>query len=99
MGKSKRENNLRKYTGGGPRPDLSKVKKEEAETRQAEYSALTIEQKLEALKMNQARCGGASKKQHAKLMDLIEKKNVPSPVAEVSVPEKENVLDEKKHLK
>jgi len=104
MGKSKRENNNRKHVGSGPRPDLSKVKAEEAQVRQVAYDTLTSEQKLEALNVkpnvNQVRCGGESKKQRAKLAALLEKKNavVVAPtgvVVEVAVPD----ADEKKHLK
>jgi hypothetical protein len=63
MGQSKRTKKDRRYNGGGRRPDLTKLKREEAIQRQTEYDALSIDQKLTRLPPEPA-CA----KQRAKLL-------------------------------
>jgi hypothetical protein len=79
----KKLNNNRKYPDGtSPRPDLSKVRREEAKERQENYSKLTVEQKLAAIDAKLG-MGIGAKKQRARLIAMLEK---PEP-KELELPE------------
>lgn len=69
----KKLNNNRKHPEGtSPRPDLSKVKRDEAKERQEYYDKLTTEQKLAAIDTKFG-VGVGSKKQRARLASMLEK--------------------------
>jgi hypothetical protein len=68
-------NNVRKFWGGGPRPDLTKIKQAEALERQAAYAALSVQQKIDLLDRRLG-VGVGAKKQRAKLATLLGKKEV-----------------------
>lgn len=62
--------NVRKHTGGGPRPDFTGLKRKEAAERLRSWTKLTPEAQLKALD----RRPGESKRQRARLAALIEKR-------------------------
>jgi len=65
----KKENNNRKYPGErGPRPDLAKLKREEAVERQEAYKKLSTEEKLALLDARLGKGAGA-KAQRAALAE------------------------------
>lgn len=66
-----KENNRRKFPdGSSPRPDLSKIKKEEAIERQTYYNTLSIEEKIARLDDKLGKGIGA-KKQRAQFQTLL----------------------------
>jgi hypothetical protein len=75
--KSGKKNNYRKYKGGGPRPDLTDLKRKEAIERDAAWRSLSAEQQLEQLDVRLG-VGVGAKKQRARLLKLIEAKEIKS---------------------
>jgi len=79
---TKRQNNIRRYTGPGPRSDLSEIRKKEAIERKVAWDTLTVELKLQLLDQRLGKDVGAVK-QRAKLeMQLsfeLEKKKASNP--------------------
>jgi hypothetical protein len=75
--KNQRSKIARRFTGAGPRPDLTKLKREEAAERQAIYDALSTQQKLDRLPP-----APQAAKQRAKLTALLEGKTKPPPKSE-----------------
>jgi hypothetical protein len=63
----KRSNTNRRHSGGGPRPDLAKFKREEAAARKADYEKLSTKEKIALLDLRKA----VAKKQRAKLELLL----------------------------
>jgi hypothetical protein len=67
----KRENKARRFPGtNGPRPDLSKLKKEEAKERQEAYDKLSIGDKISLLD-SRLGVGQGAKKQRVRLEGLL----------------------------
>lgn len=64
--------NVRKYSGGGPRPDLTEIKRKEGAERQEAWSKLTPQQQLDELDRRLGKGVGATK-QRARLALVIEK--------------------------
>jgi hypothetical protein len=77
-----KQNNERRYTGGGPRPDLRKLRQDEAKERQAAWDKLTPQEQLKAL---DGRPGG-SKRQRARLEAIIERAKHPQPKVKQTKP-------------
>lgn len=78
--------NKRRYSGGGPRPDLTEIKRKEGEERQAAWSKLTPQQQLDALDRRLGKDVGATK-QRARLALAIEKsKHQPKPAPKGAEP-------------
>lgn len=78
--------NRRKYSGGGPRPDLTEIKRKESAERQKEWSNLTLRQQLETLDRRLGKGVGAAK-QRARILNGIEKSK------QQPVPEPKKVLE------
>lgn len=81
----KRKNN-RKYPGvKGKRPDLKKLKKEEAKERQAFYDSLSVKEKMLHLARQLKAVGGEAIVQLQKLQALLDKPT--------SIPKEEIIVD------
>jgi hypothetical protein len=63
----RRSNTNRRHSGGGPRPDLAKFKREEAAERQAAYDKQSPKEKLAMLDLRKM----VAKKQRARLELLL----------------------------
>lgn len=71
-----RENNKRRHPdGSSPRPDLSKLKRQEAVERQTFYDTLSVSQKISELDRKLG-VGLGAKKQRARLAAIMEQKIV-----------------------
>jgi hypothetical protein len=92
--KGKKDNSRRKFPASrGPRPDLAKIKKDEALARKETYDKLSIEAKILDLneRLDKLRIlgkePGAAKKQLAKLMAQLEKRSAPIEAKETKIEE------------
>ena len=74
-----KDNSRRRYTGGGPRPDNTRLKQREALERQEAWAKLTPEQQLKALDFRP----GKSLRQRARIQLLIEKRKFVSTKAHI----------------
>lgn len=82
-----KDNSKRRFTGGGPRPDNTALKKSEAAERQEAWSKLTPAQQLEVLDRRLGKGQGATA-QRARIAAKMEKSNsrpAPAPTATISV--------------
>lgn len=94
----RKENNTRRFPGeSNPRPDLGKLKKEEAAQRKAEYCELSLADKIAKLDLKLGRGVGAVK-QRTRLNALLVQSQAPS-VEEQVLQLNERPQQEKKHLK
>lgn len=78
MGSSKKQNNDRKFSGPGPRPDNTPHKRTEAAERQAAYDALSSKEKI-ALLDNRLGKGVGAEKQRARIAAEAEAAKNPKP--------------------
>jgi hypothetical protein len=69
LGRNK-DNSRRRFSGGGPRPDGSVVKRRQAEERQEAWAKLSLEDQIELLDKRLGVGIGATK-QRAKIMTKI----------------------------
>jgi hypothetical protein len=76
LAKTKKLNNDRRFTGGGPRPDHTKANREEADERAKFWNKLSTKEKLNELDRRLGVNVGA-KKQRARLMTAQAPKVVP----------------------
>lgn len=78
MAASKKTNSDRRFTGGGPRPDNAKSKKEEGEEREKEWRKLSPKEQLKELDRRLGEGIGAVK-QRARIIEGADKaKNKPT---------------------
>jgi hypothetical protein len=78
-----RKNNRRHPGVRGKRPDLKKLKKEEAKERQSFYDSLSVKEKLEHLARQLKKVGGEAKRQRQKLQIIIDKPVSPKETEEI----------------
>jgi len=78
--RGKKDNSRRKFTGGGPRPDLNELKREEAEERNAAFARMTGKEQLASLDRRLGPGMGAQK-QRAKIQAMIDS---PPPVKQAA---------------
>jgi hypothetical protein len=67
-----KDNSKRKFSGGGPRPDNNKIKRDEANERQEAWSKLSPKEQLAALDTRLGKGVGATK-QRTRLQNLIDR--------------------------
>lgn len=94
---NKKRDNIRKFTGGGPRPDNNEHKQREAKERNADWATLSPKQQLEMLDRRLGKGVGA-KKQRNRLVAILSRtssgKTVDVPLVEQHTrPEKTKAKD------
>lgn len=92
--KGGKKDNRRRYKGGGPRPDLTEIKRSEAAERQEAWSKLSPVQQLEALDRRLGSGVGAVK-QRAKLALAIEQMKNSSSSSHVAATQSEHGAEER----
>ncbi len=79
IGKTKKLNNDRKYSGGGPRPDNRKIKQEESTERLKHWQGLSPVQQLKELDRRFGEGQGAAKQRRRILAGIEQAKNPRKP--------------------
>lgn len=95
---AKKTNKDRQYRGGGPRPDLNKVKRAEAKERQEGYNNLSAEEKIAKLDRKFGVGLGAAK-ERAKIaspVSVVKAETKSKPREIVAVDEPKIVVENKK---